>query len=127
MHIRGFPNCFMMSIAQSGVTMNYTYIANEQSKNLAYIISRALGDDLKTLEVSEEAEAGWVESVLQHSNDRSEFLESCTPGYINNEGSDRRQFRQNGFFLGEPTEFKKILEEWRAEGGMKGLESEKFG
>ena len=127
MHIHGFPNCFMMSIAQSGVTMNYTYIANEQSKNLAYIISLALKNDVKTLEVSAAAEAGWVASVLQHSNDRSEFFENCTPGYINNEGSDRSQFRQNGFFSGEPIEFKKILEDWRAEGGMMGLESKSSG
>jgi len=124
MHIHGFPNCFMMSIAQSGVTMNFTYILNEQSKNLAYIISRALNDDTKTLEVSEEAEAEWVDNVLQHSIDREDFFELCTPGYINNEGSHRKQFRQNGFFFGEPTEFKKILEDWRAEGGMKGLESD---
>ena len=123
MHIRGFPNCFMMSIAQSGVTMNFTYILNEQSKNLAYIIARALNNDMKTLEVSEEAEAEWVDDVLEHSMDREDFFELCTPGYINNEGSHREQFRQNGFFFGEPTEFKKILEDWRAEGGMKGLES----
>ena len=124
MHIHGFPNCFMLSIAQTGVTMNYTYVMNEQSKNLAYIISRALDSDVKTLEVSEEAEAEWVASVIQHASDRSEFLEVCTPGYINNEGSDRKHFRQNGFFVGKPTEFKKILEDWRAEGGMKGLEWE---
>ena len=114
----------MMSIAQSGVTMNFTYILNEQSKILAYVISRALAADTKTFEVSEGAETAWVDSVLEHSSDRSEFFEGCTPGYINNEGRDREQFRQNGFFFGEPTEFKKILEEWRAEGGMKGLDLE---
>ena len=124
MHMRGFPNCFMMSLAQSGVTMNYTYVMNEQSKNLAYIISHALDNGIKTLEVSEEAEAEWVDSVLRHSMDRRGFFELCTPGYINNEGDHREHFRQNSFFLGEPTEFKKILEDWRAEGGMRGLESE---
>ncbi|MBJ21113.1 MAG: monooxygenase [Deltaproteobacteria bacterium] len=124
MHIHGFPNCFMMSIAQSGVTMNFTYILNEQSKNLAHTISRALEEGVKTLEVSEEAESEWVDKVLQHSDDREDFFELCTPGYINNEGGHRKQFRQNGFFFGEPTEFKTILEDWRAEGGMKGLVSQ---
>jgi cyclohexanone monooxygenase len=124
MHIRGFPNCIMMSIAQSGVTMSFTYILNEQTKILAHVISRALAADRKTFEVSQEAETEWVDSVLAHSSDRSAFFEDCTPGYINNEGRDREKFRQNGFFFGEPTEFKKILEEWQAAGDMKGLELE---
>ena len=122
MHIHGFPNCFMMSIAQSGFTVNFPYMINEQAKHIAYIVERALAKDIRSLEVAEEAEALWVETVLQLSDRTAEFGENCTPGYYNNEGKPGRIGRQNGFYFGGPTEFVEILEKWRADGKMTGLE-----
>jgi len=122
MHIRGFPNAYMMSIAQSGLTVNFPHMINEQAKHIAYIIERALAKGIQSLEVSAEAETGWVDSVIQLANSGSDFSEKCTPGYYNNEGMPGKASRQNGFFFGGPGEFVKILEDWRAEGGMKGLE-----
>ena len=49
------------------------------------------------------------------------FLESCTPGYYNNEGQLSPQARQNMFFMGGPLEFVELLDRWRAEGRMEGL------
>ena len=77
---------------------------------------------VESLEVSEEAENEWVERVLQLAGGRGEFMESCTPSYYNNEGKPGPASRQNGFFFGEPGEFMQILEDCRADGGMKGLE-----
>ena len=122
MHIRGFPNCFMMSIAQSGLTVNFPYMINEQAKHIAYIVKRALDEPIHSLEASEEAEAEWVDSVLRLAEDRSEFSEQCTPGYYNNEGKPGRHTRQNFFYFGGPTGFVELLEAWRADGSMKGLE-----
>jgi cyclohexanone monooxygenase len=122
LHIRGFPNCFMMSISQSGFTVNFPYMINEQAKHIAYIIERALDQGIRSLEVSEAAEAEWVDAVVQLAERTAEFGENCTPGYYNNEGQPGETSRQNGFYFGGPTEFVKILEDWRAEGGMKGLE-----
>ncbi len=122
MHIRDFPNCFMMSIAQSGLTVNFPYMGNEQAKHLAYIIERGLDKGIQSLEVSEVAEAEWVDSVLRLAEGRAEFAEQCTPGYYNNEGKPGRQTRQNFFYFGGPTGFVDILEAWRADGSMKGLE-----
>ena len=62
MHIHGFPNCFMMSTAQSSLTVNFTYMLNETAKNLAYVIARCLDANLETVEVSEEAESEWVQA-----------------------------------------------------------------
>jgi cyclohexanone monooxygenase len=121
MHIHGFPNCFMMSIAQSGFTVNFPYMINEQAKHIAYSIGRALDMGIRSLEVSEEAEAEWVDAVIQHSDRTAEFGEHCTPGYYNNEGQPQESSRQNGFYFGGPTEFVEILEKWRADGEMKGL------
>jgi cyclohexanone monooxygenase len=50
-----------------------------------------------------------------------EFSQNCTPGYYNNEGQPSLASRQNGFYFGGPTEFVKILEDWRADGSLKGL------
>ncbi|MGE4605546.1 MAG: monooxygenase, partial [Myxococcota bacterium] len=121
-HIHGFPNCFMMSIAQSGLTVNFPYMLNEQAKHLAYIIERALDSGISALEVSEEAETEWVDTIIRLADNRSGFSEQCTPGYYNNEGQPGEATRQSSFFFGGPTEFVDILEGWRADGGMKGLE-----
>jgi cyclohexanone monooxygenase len=121
-HMRGFPNCFMMSIAQSGLTVNFTYMLNEQAKHIAYIIRRALDDGIKSLEVSEEAEAAWVDAVVRLAENRVDFAEQCTPGYYNNEGKPGTITGQNGFYFGGPTEFAEVLENWRADGDMKGME-----
>jgi hypothetical protein len=63
-----------------------------------------------------------LERSLERSEDRAEFAEQCTPGYYNSEGKPGRHTRQNFFYFGGPMEFVELLEAWRAEGGMKGLE-----
>jgi cyclohexanone monooxygenase len=120
-HIHGLPNCFMMSIAQSGFTVNFPHMINEQAKHIAHIVARALGEDIRSIEASPEAEAEWVEAVIRFGDRTTGFAEHCTPGYYNNEGQLAAASRQSGFYFGEPTEFSEILEAWRAEGGMKGL------
>ena len=121
-HIHGFPNCFMMSIAQSGFTVNFPYMTNEQAKHIAYVIHRALEKGIRSLEVTEKAEADWVEAVIGRSGLTTDFAENCTPGYYNNEGQPTETSKQNGFYFGGPTEFVEILEQWRADGEMKGLQ-----
>jgi cyclohexanone monooxygenase len=122
MHTRGFPNCFfIMSITQSGFTVNFTHMLGETGRHLAYIIKRALDEGIQSLEVSEEAEAEWVDTILSRAH-LGDFQQTCTPSYYNNEGQPGNVSRQNFFFFGEPMEFMKILEDCRAEGGMKGLE-----
>jgi cyclohexanone monooxygenase len=120
-HIHGFPNCFMMSIAQSGFTVNFPYMSNEQAKQIAYVIEQALQRDVTRVEVSGEAESEWVDAVLQSSQSTLEFSQNCTPGYYNNEGQPTALSQQNGFFMGGPREFVEILEAWRADGNLPGL------
>ncbi len=122
MHIHGFPNCFMMSIAQSGFTVNFPYISDLQAKHIAYVVQRGLAEDIRELEASEQAEAEWVEKVIAQGGRTTEFSESCTPGYYNNEGQADERSRQGSFYFGGPTEFAEILEKWRSEGSLAGLE-----
>jgi cyclohexanone monooxygenase len=122
MHIHGFPNCFMMSISQSGFTVNFPYMINEQATHIAYVIDQALRRDVRALEVSEAAEKEWVAAVAEMAGRTAEFSENCTPGYYNNEGKPGESSRQNGFYFGGPKEFYEILEAWRAAGDLKGLD-----
>ena len=41
MHSRGFPNLFLISNSQSGFTVNFPHMINEQSRHLAYIVREA--------------------------------------------------------------------------------------
>ena len=120
-HIHGFPNCFMMSIAQSGFTVNFPYIIDLQAKQIAYVVAAARERGAKRIEATAEAEAGWVDAVVQKSASTLEFSQSCTPGYYNNEGRPSERSSQNGFYMGGPTEFAEILERWRADGRLAGL------
>ena len=111
-----------MSIAQSGLTVNFPYMINEQAKHIAYIVKKTLSEGITSLEVSEEAEAEWVDTVIRLAGTRTGFSDGCTPGYYNNEGNPGKASRQGSFFFGGPTEFVEILENWRVKGEMKGLE-----
>jgi cation diffusion facilitator CzcD-associated flavoprotein CzcO len=122
MHIHGFPNCFMMSIAQSGFTVNFPYILDLQARHIAHIAARALEEGIGVLEVSEQAEAEWVDTIIALGGRTIEFSENCTPGYYNNEGQADAKSRQGGFHFGGPTEFAETLEAWRADGSLQGLE-----
>jgi cyclohexanone monooxygenase len=122
MHSRGFPNCFIMGNQQTGFTVNYPHMLNEQSKHLAYIIRHAIDRGVRTVEVSQQAEAEWVETIVRLAVLAREFLENCTPGYYNNEGKPGERSGQNGFYGGGSPEFFRILREWRDAGGLPGLE-----
>ncbi len=122
MHSHGFPNCFfIMSISQSGFTVNFTHMLGETGRHLAFLIKRALDAGLESLEVSEQAETEWVETILSRAS-RGDLQQTCTPSYYNNEGKPGEVSRQNFFFFGGPMEFMKILEDARAEGDLKGFE-----
>ncbi|MBM3674953.1 MAG: NAD(P)/FAD-dependent oxidoreductase [Actinobacteria bacterium] len=121
-HIHGFPNLFMNSTAQSALTVNFPYLIDLQARHAAWTIAEALARDIGEVEASAEAEAGWVDEVVTRAARSAQFSEGCTPGYYNNEGTADAKSRQGTFFFGAPTEYAEILETWRAEGTMEGLE-----
>jgi cyclohexanone monooxygenase len=122
MFSRGFPNCFIMGPQQTGFTVNYPHMLSEQSKHITYILRHAMDNDVRTVEVSEEAEKEWVDTIIRMAVLAQDFLENCTPGYYNNEGKPGERSGQNGFYGGGSVEFFRILQEWRAAGDFKGLE-----
>jgi cyclohexanone monooxygenase len=118
----GFPNCFIVSNSQSGFTVNFPHMLNEQAKHMAYVVSHALDTQARQIEASQEAEAEWVQTIRSVAIMREKFAAECTPGYYNNEGQPNPIAVQNGPYGGGPIAFVKLLEEWRAAGDLAGLE-----
>jgi len=122
MYTRGFPNCFIMGPQQAGFTVNYPHMLNEQSRHITHIVKHAIDRGARTVEVSEDAENEWVDTIVKMAVLAQDFLENCTPGYYNNEGKPSERAVRNGFYGGGSVEFFRILREWRATGELKGLE-----
>lgn len=120
--VHGFPNCFIESIAQSGLTVNFPYLLDVQARHVAWIIAEALAQGLTEVEASADAEAAWVDTVLARSTPTAERAKTCTPGYYNREGQADIKTRQGSFFFGQPTEYADILTGWRARGTLEGLD-----
>jgi len=121
-HTRGFPNCFIISNLQSGFTVNFPHMLSEQATHLGYILSHAEKNGITRIETTEKAENEWVQKIISLSQMNVKFLESCTPGYYNNEGKPSDRAIQNGSFGGGSVAFIQLLEKWRADKSFAGLE-----
>lgn len=122
MHVHGFPNVFIIGNTQSGFSVNFPHMIDEQSRHLAYILAEAGARQATRVEATPEAEDQWLQAILNTAILRQKFLEECTPGYYNNEGKPSPSAVRNGSFGGGPIAFVKILEAWRADGRLEGLE-----
>jgi cyclohexanone monooxygenase len=84
------------------------------------------------IETTLEAEDAWVAEMQRAAKLGLKFYSECTPGYYNNEGKPFEEpgkssgtffgRAQNGPYGGGPIAFVKILEDWRAEGSLSGME-----
>jgi cation diffusion facilitator CzcD-associated flavoprotein CzcO len=118
----GFPNCFIESIAQAGLTVNFPYLLDVQASHAAWIMAWALQHGVTEVEASQAAESAWVDTVLSRSSLTAERAKTCTPGYYNREGKADAKTRQGSFFFGGPTEYADILEKWRTTGELEGFD-----
>jgi cation diffusion facilitator CzcD-associated flavoprotein CzcO len=122
MHSRGFPNCFVFSIVQSGFSVNFPHMLNEQSKHVAYILGHAREHGITVVEASQAAEEEWVRTIEDLARNNLAFLESCTPGYYNNEGRPGERSARNTPYGAGPVAFIALLDQWRSDGTLAGLE-----
>ena len=102
--------------------MNFPYLLDVQARHTAWVIAWALNNDAIELEATADAETAWVDTVVGRSAASAERAKACTPGYYNREGQANAKTRQGSFFFGSPTEYADILEAWRAQGSLDGLE-----
>lgn len=122
MQTRNFPNFFIVALNQVGMSSNQTHTLDVQSRHISFLISQARSRDAVEVDVTEEAENNWVQTVFDASRANIDFLESCTPGYYNNEGQCKLPaVRRNGSYSPGIVAFDRKLGEWRAEGSLAGL------
>jgi cyclohexanone monooxygenase len=122
----GFPNCFFVNYSQAGVSANFVHFIDEQSKHIAHILHEAIARDVKTIEVSETAERGWVDTIVETASSATlvslaSFQDTCTPGYYNDEGVKGRPAQSRSYAPGL-VPYVRLLEAWRDEGSLQGLE-----
>ncbi|WP_375404712.1 flavin-containing monooxygenase [uncultured Sphingomonas sp.] len=122
MHTRDFPNCFVLSQTQSGMSPNFPHMISEQAAHMAHIVEYCLNNDVGAVEPTEAAEAAWVDTIVAGVIARRKQLEDCTPGYYNNEGRGSANAAKSGVFGAGPIEFSKLLRVWRESGDFAGLE-----
>ena len=122
--IHHFPNYFVVGLTQVGGSWNYCAIVDEVAQHVAYIMEKTVDAGPEAVvEATEAAEKEWVETIRSYAGYNDAFLESCTPGYYNNEG----QFKESvatfsgDYYAPGSNAFNAILSEWREEGNMKGV------
>jgi cyclohexanone monooxygenase len=117
---RNFPNWFYIGISQNAFSANMTQMFDEQARHISYIIAETLGRGGTTVEPTEAAQAEW-KAVIDSVQIKTNFLATCTPGYYNNEGGSGSSLTA-GLYTPGITAFNQLLDEWRAQGEMSGLE-----
>jgi cyclohexanone monooxygenase len=110
-----------MGVNQSTLTPNFPHLLDEQAHHIAHVVREAELRQAQTIEPTPEAEAGWVQTIVDTARLNLEFRQACTPGYYNGEG---RASAADGLFAGlygpGPVAFFALVNAWR-EGGMEGL------
>ena len=119
---RGFPNWFYIGVSQNAFSVNMTSMFDQQARHIAYLIGETRRRGATVVEPSEAGERDWCELIRRLAPSGPGFLADCTPGYYNQEGAAT----EGNSFLGAYTPglnaFSRLLEEWRADGELAGLE-----
>jgi cyclohexanone monooxygenase len=119
---RGFPNWFYIGVSQNAFSVNMTSMFDDQAKHIAYVIAEAGRRGAVTVEPTQEAQDAWVDVINGFHVGGVSFLQSCTPGYYNNEGAPVVGSAFFGAYTPGINAFNRLLEEWREQGDMEGLE-----
>jgi cyclohexanone monooxygenase len=121
---RDFPNCVIQANAQGGLTPNITHALAAGARHFAYLVKYSQDHGIRTFEPSQEAERAWVDRVHAMTY-RTKFDLECTPGYYNNDGAPTEGAGVTAFYPGNPHRFMQMLEAWRAQGGLPGMDVSK--
>ena len=116
----GFPNWFYIGVSQNGLSVNMTAMFDDQAQHIAYIIAEAKARGAHEVEPTPEAQAEWVGTIKKLSVVNRAYLESCTPGYYNNEGDVGGGLTGQTYAPGINA-FNALLADWRQDGAMAGL------
>ncbi|MCD2316234.1 NAD(P)/FAD-dependent oxidoreductase [Sphingomonas sp. IC-11] len=116
----GFPNWFYIGVSQNGLSVNMTAMFDDQAQHIAYIIAEAKKRGATEVEPTPEAQDAWVTTIKKLSVVNRAYLESCTPGYYNNEG-DLEGGQAGQTYAPGINAFNALLADWRNNGELEGL------
>ena len=119
---RGFPNWFYIGVSQNAFSVNMTSMFDDQARHVAYLIAETMRRGATTIEPTENGVDEWVSLINSFKVGGAGFLESCTPGYYNNEGAPRAGNAFFGAYTPGINAFNRLLEQWRADGTLAGME-----
>lgn len=122
MQAHEFPNMFVMGLLQGGSAINYTHVADEQARHIAYVIATARDRGAIFVEPTPEGVEGWLAEMREKAPEHAR-AKDCTPSYGNGEGDpDNKYSLDNTRYGGGALAYFTILEDWRAAGDLAGVE-----
>ena len=134
---RGFPNMFWPGPLQTGISANLTFTLDVLATHVAYIVSESVRRAAQvqrprhplTVEPTAEAEEEWSMQIMSRASLLA-AMSGCTPSYMNMEGAmdrlagvEQQMKAAKQAIWGEGVaSFVDVVESWRNQGGLKGLE-----
>jgi cyclohexanone monooxygenase len=109
-------------VSQNAFSVNMTSMFDDQARHVAYLIAETIRRGARTVEPTEAAVDEWLDVINGFKVGGVGFLEACTPGYYNNEGAPRAGSAFFGAYTPGTNAFNQLLEAWRAEGTLPGME-----
>ena len=125
MYTRGFPNLFLVAgPRQSGTSLNFPFIIDEQATHAADVVQRMLKEGVKVMEVSQQAEDQWCETIKAKLQINVDYIRECTPSLLNAEGDlkDLDKLILTTVYGGGIFEYLDLLKDWRESGYLEDLE-----
>jgi cyclohexanone monooxygenase len=123
LHVAGFPNAFIVQFAQgSNFVINVPHNWTDAGDTIAAILTHARETGARRIEATPQAQAAWVDLLLQGLGPMAGAAPDCTPGYYNNEGKglDEKARYAVGHPAG-PVAFFQHIANWRSSGRFEGL------
>ncbi|KAF1942117.1 FAD/NAD(P)-binding domain-containing protein [Clathrospora elynae] len=133
----GFPNLFIQSPAQAGVTVNYVHVNDVLSEHIASIVAiahqrSANKQESIVIEATAAAEQAWCMQIAQGAAFFSAAV-ICTPGYLNLEGEAFEmpapddhvamiKKAKAAIWYKGLVDFEREMERWRGDGKLEGVE-----
>ena len=132
----GFPNLFLMPCPghQAVVTVNYTLLTEVAAEHIAATVAALEDEGVSFFDVTEEAEADWVQQILP----TNASARTAPPGGVPCTPGSRMLFDDDGNMIvlephsgsygggfGDYFGFRDLLAQWRERGDFAGLELER--
>ncbi|KAL1838747.1 hypothetical protein VTJ49DRAFT_2245 [Mycothermus thermophilus] len=132
----GFPNLFFMPLSQSGQSANNVLTLEVGTEHTVHFLAQAeaRAGPGAIVEVTSPAEEAWSFEIAKQAAWHATVV-GCTPGYISNEGEFLREQQQQvqdpaaqfkkarqGNWTRGIASFMKVLQEYRDEGSLQGVE-----